>query len=150
MRQGAAARELHCEMSERFDMNGYSLVLGRQWLDTFYHSQELLKGAYFWYKAVNGLLWLGKNHQIDTTRPDSHYVRFLDGPGPLKLQLEATTTLVSQQHATVLGACNDTTQVRSKMGPGEIPTPGAIWPRRTLMPDSGHFEPWRADGIPVQ
>ena len=43
-------------------------------------------GARFWYKAEDGLWWLGKI-SASTTKDRVYIVRFLDDPGPIKRPL---------------------------------------------------------------
>ena len=60
MRIGAAQRELSRSKGEVFLATGYSLVPRDLWLRTF-SSTVLYAGAHLWYKARDGLWWLGKN-----------------------------------------------------------------------------------------
>ena len=89
MRIGAAHRELSRARGEIFLAPGYSLVPRTLWLRRF-SSSALPAGAHLWYKARDGLWWLGKiAHQASptTSTPDSYIVRFLDDPGPIKIDL---------------------------------------------------------------
>ena len=44
-------------------------------------------GAFFWYKAIDSLWWLGKVQGHMPEANDFHIVRFLDDPGPVKITL---------------------------------------------------------------
>ena len=89
MRIGAAQRELSRSQGHIFLAPGYTLVPRDIWLSTF--STTLLPpGAHLWYKASNGLWWLGKvaHHAPSTSPSDNTYIiRFLDDPGPIKINL---------------------------------------------------------------
>ena len=89
MRIGAAHRELSRSRGEIFLAPGYSLVPRTLWLRRF-SSSPLPAGAHLWYKARDGLWWLGKvapRASTDTSSTDSYIVRFLDDPGPIKIAL---------------------------------------------------------------
>ena len=87
MRKGAAARELAREHSARFVVAGYSLLSRSQYMQSF-QGRRLPKGAYFWYKALDSLWWLGKIHLVDPASDTSYFIRFLDDPSPLKISLD--------------------------------------------------------------
>ena len=98
MRVGAAMRELARVKGDRHLPSGYSLVPRSTW-DRRFAATALPVGAFFWYKAQDGLWWLGKISG-PTCQPDYYIVRFLDDPGPVKLALPAlryttTTSAVS-------------------------------------------------------
>ena len=85
MRIGAAQRELPRANGERFLAPGCGCVPRADWL-RHYSITVLFKGARFWYKADDGLWWLGKICACTST--DGEYlVRFLDDAGPIKLPL---------------------------------------------------------------
>ena len=89
MRIGAAHRELSRSRGEIFLAPGYSLVPRTLWLRRF-SSSPLPAGAHLWYKARDGLWWLGKvapRASTDTSSTNSYIVRFLDDPGPIKITL---------------------------------------------------------------
>ena len=89
MRIGAANRELSRSRGEIFLAPGCSLVPRTLWLSGF-SSSTLPAGAHLWYKARNGLWWLGKiahRAPADNTSGNSYIVRFLDDPGPIKINL---------------------------------------------------------------
>ena len=89
MRIGAAHREITRARGEIFLAPGYSLVPRTLWLRRF-SSTTLPTGAHPWYKARNGLWWLGKvAHRSSTgsSSANSYIVRFLDDPGPSKVDL---------------------------------------------------------------
>ena len=85
MRIGAAARELARAKGERYLPPGYSFVSRSTW-DRRFADTPLPVGAFFWYKAQDGLWWLGKISG-PTERADHYIVRFLDDPGPIKIAL---------------------------------------------------------------
>ena len=98
MRIGAAHRELSRSQGQIFLAPGYSLVSRDLWLRNF-SSTTLPSGAHVWYKARDGLWWLGKiahRAPLDTSSdsppdssPDGSYIiRFLDDPGPIKIDLQ--------------------------------------------------------------
>ena len=59
MRIGAAHRELSRSQGQFFLAPGYSLVSRDLWLRNFC-TTTLPSGAHIWYKARDGLWWLGK------------------------------------------------------------------------------------------
>ena len=61
MQVGAAQRELS-RNGERFLAPGYACVTRTDRLRR-YHDTVLPKGAHFWYKGDDGLLWLGKHQR---------------------------------------------------------------------------------------
>ena len=86
MRVGAAHRELGTR-GEIFLAPEYSLVPRTLWLQRF-SSTTLPAGAHPWYKAREGLWWLGKvAHRTSTynSSAKSCIVRFLDDPGPIEI-----------------------------------------------------------------
>ena len=98
MRIGAAHRELSRSQGQLFLAPGYTLVPRDLWLRNFRNS-TLPSGAHVWYKARDGLWWLGKiAHRAppdasSRTPPDpspgsSYIIRFLDDPGPIKIDLQ--------------------------------------------------------------
>ena len=92
MRIGAAQRELSRSQGQFFLAPGYSLVSRDLWLRHF-SATILPSGAHVWYKARDGLWWLGKiAHRPPSTPSDpspstSYIIRFLDDPGPIKIDL---------------------------------------------------------------
>ena len=97
MRIGAAQRELSRSQGQIYLAPGYILVPRDLWLCTF-SSTLLPPGAHLWYKARDGLWWLGKIAHRTTSDPPSetpsysssnntYIVRFLDDPGPIKINL---------------------------------------------------------------
>ena len=85
MRIGATQREPSRSNDARFLAPGYGWLSRADWLRRCCNT-VLPNGAHFWYKGGDGLWWLGKISA--TTRTDGVYlVRFLDGPGPIKLPL---------------------------------------------------------------
>ena len=83
----AASRELHRARGERFIAAGYRLVPPNVYRRVFASSPKDLKGAYFWFKANDGLWWQGIIHTVGSS--DSPYtVRFLDAAGPVRLRLQ--------------------------------------------------------------
>ena len=104
MRIGAAHRELARTRGEVFLAPGYSLVPRTLWLQRF-SSTTLPAGANLWYKARDGLWWLGKvAHRASTDNfpPNFYIVRFLDDPGPIKIDLlpSSYTTSWSAVHGS--------------------------------------------------
>ena len=98
MRIGAARRELSRSRGEIFLAPGYSLVPPTLWLQHFSFS-PLPSGAHIWYKARNGLWWLGKIAHCaspDASSSNTHIVRFLDDPGPIKIDLSPTSYTTSR------------------------------------------------------
>ena len=96
MRIGAAMRELARTKGDRYLPSGYSLVSRFTW-DRRFAATPLPVGAFFWYKAQDGLWWIGKISG-PSPLPDQYIVRFLDDPGPVKITLPAlryTTTTTS-------------------------------------------------------
>ena len=87
IRRGAAARELHRSLGERFVANGYGLVNRAQWTRQF-KDNHLPKGAYLWYKGGDDLWWLGRVSELFPTDNRSYIIRFLDDPGPVKITLQ--------------------------------------------------------------
>ena len=88
MRIGAANRKLSRSRGERV-LSPDSLVPHTLWLSSF-SSSTLPAGVHLWYKARNGLWWLGKiahRAPADTSSADSYIVRFLDDPGPIEMKL---------------------------------------------------------------
>ena len=85
MRIGSALRELARLKGCRHLPSGYSLVSRSTW-DSRFAATPLPIGAFFWYKAQDGLWWLGKISGPPSA-PDSYVVRFLDEPGPVKIVL---------------------------------------------------------------
>ncbi len=97
MRIGAAHRELSRSQGQVFLAPGYTLVPRDLWLRNF-STTILPSGAHVWYKARDGLWWLGKiAHRAppdspsetlrDPSQGDSYIIRFLDDPGPIKINL---------------------------------------------------------------
>ena len=97
MRIGAAHRELSRSQGQIFLAPGYSLVSRDFWLRNF-STTTLPSGAHIWYKARDGLWWLGKiahcapantssNSLSDPSSDGSYIIRFLDDPGPIKINL---------------------------------------------------------------
>ena len=95
---GAAHRELSRSQGQLFLAPAYTLVPRDRWPRSFSNS-TLSSGAHVWYKARNGLWWLGKiAHRAppdvsSRTPPDpspgsSYIIRFLDDPGPIKIDLQ--------------------------------------------------------------
>ena len=95
---GAAHRELSRSQSQRFLAPGYTLVPRDLWLCSFSNS-TLPSGAHIWYKARDGLWWLGKiAHRApsdvssrippDPSPGSSCIIRFLDDSGPIKIDLQ--------------------------------------------------------------
>ena len=104
MRIGAAHRELAWTRGEIFLAPGYSLVPHTLWLQRF-SSTTPPAGAHLWYKARDGLWWLGKVAQrtsTDNYSANSYIVRFLDDPGPITIDLlpSSYTTLRSAVHGS--------------------------------------------------
>lgn len=92
MRKGAAAREL-CRMENKcFVAKGGDIVSRDRWL-THFSDKNKLQGAYVRCKSNDGLRWLGKIHERNYMRDQSHIPRFLDDPGPLKIDLLKPATL---------------------------------------------------------
>jgi len=87
MRVYAAARELHRARRERFITAGYRLVPPDVFQNVFASSPKHFKGAYFWFKANDGLWWLGLIHTVGS-KDNAHTVRFLDAAGPVRLRLQ--------------------------------------------------------------
>lgn len=85
MRIGAAARELARMTGARSTSPGYDPVPHRVWSDRV-SNRVLPVGAHLWYKAQDALWWLGKisKHSIS---PNVFFVRFLDNPGTIKINL---------------------------------------------------------------
>ena len=67
------------------DSSGYELVSRKVW-DINLSGSILPIGAFFWYKAMDSLWWLGK---VSGNSPasDSYLVRFPDDPGPVRITL---------------------------------------------------------------
>ena len=97
MRIGAAHRELSRSQGQIFLAPGYSLVSRDLWL-RYFCTTTLPSGAHIWYKARDGLWWLGKiAHRApadtsstsfsDPSSDGSYIIRFLDDPGPIKINL---------------------------------------------------------------
>ena len=86
MRIGSAQRELAREKGERSTSPGYDLVSRAVWAKRFSGS-VLPIGAFFWYKAIDSLWWLGKVQAHAPEANGSYIVRFLDYPGPVKITL---------------------------------------------------------------
>ena len=97
MRIGAAHRELSRSQGQIFLAPGYSLVSRDLWL-RYFCTTTLPSGAHIWYKARDGLWWLGKiahrapadtssNSLSDPSSDGSYIIRFLDDPGPIKINL---------------------------------------------------------------
>ena len=89
-------RELARTKGDRYLPSGYSLV-SRFTSDRRFAATPLPVGAFFWYKAQDGLWWIGKISG-PSPLPDQYIVRFLDDPGPVKITLPAlryTTTTTS-------------------------------------------------------
>ena len=97
MRIGAAHRELSRSQGQIFLAPGYSLVSRDLWL-CYFCTTTLPSGAHIWYKARDGLWWLGKiahcapvdtssNRLSDPSSDGSYIIRFLDDPGPIKINL---------------------------------------------------------------
>ena len=87
MRVHAALRELERERGKRFITSGYQLVPPAVYKTVFASSPQRLKGAYFWFKANDGLWWLGLIHTVGSNGA-AHVVRFLDAAGPVRLRLQ--------------------------------------------------------------
>ena len=83
----AATRELHRARGERFIAAGYRLVPLHVYRRVFASSPKDLKGAYFWFKASDGLWWQGLIHTVGSS-DSAHTVRFLDAAGPVRLRLQ--------------------------------------------------------------
>ena len=80
-----------------------------------YSTTVLPKGAHAWYKANDGLWWLGKI-SARTSIGGEYLVRFLDDPGPIKLPLSLahyTTSTGGVQGSWCL-----------QLGPGTSPARG--------------------------
>ena len=85
MRIGAAQRALSRANGERFLAPVYGFVPLADWLR---HGSTTVSpnGAHFWYKADDGLRWLGKI-SARTSIDGDYLARFLDDLGPIKLPL---------------------------------------------------------------
>ena len=105
MRIMAAYRELARTQGETFLAPGYTLVPRTLWLQCF-SSTILPAGAHtLWYKARDGLWWLGKiayRTSTDNYSGNSSIVRSLDDPGPIKIDLlpSSYTTSRSAVHGS--------------------------------------------------
>ena len=86
MRIGSAQRELAREKGERCTSPVYDLVSRAVWAKRFSGS-GLPIGAFFWYKAIDSLWWLGKVQAHAPEANGSYIVRFLDDPGPVQITL---------------------------------------------------------------
>ena len=89
MRIGATHRELSRSRRDIFLASRYSLVARVLWLSHF-SSSTLPAGAHLWCKALNGLWCLGRvahRTSTDNSSANSYIVRFLDDPGPIKINL---------------------------------------------------------------
>ena len=101
MRIGAANHELSRSRGERFLSPGYCFVPRTLWLRSF-SSLTLPAEVHLWYKARNGLWWLGKianRAPADTSSADSYIVRSLDDPGPIKINLLPSAYTTSRSAA---------------------------------------------------
>ena len=92
VRIGAAQRELSRANGERFVAPVYGCVSSADWLRhcstlQHYSTTVLPNGAPFWYKADDGLWWLGKISARTTIDGEYFLVHFPDGPRPIKLPL---------------------------------------------------------------
>ena len=94
MRIGAARRELARQTGLRTTSPGYECVSRDVWSRRFQDS-VLPVGAHFWYKAQDGLWWLGKISRHAPT-PNTFIVRFLDDPGPVRIALSPSRYTTSQ------------------------------------------------------
>ena len=89
MRIGAANRELSRSRGGLFLFPGH-IIFPRTISLSRFSSSTLPAGAHLWYKARNGLRWLVKiahRAPADTSSADSWIARFLDDPGPIKINL---------------------------------------------------------------
>ena len=89
MRIGAAQRGLSRSKDQIFLASGYILIPRDLWLRSF-SSTVLPPGAHLWYKARDGLWWLGKiayRVPSDSLSDNTDIIRFLDDPGPVKINL---------------------------------------------------------------
>ena len=87
MRIGVAHRELARTQGDSVFAPGYSPVSRTLWLQRF-SSTTLPARAHLWYKARDGLWWLGKvahRASTDNSAANSYIIRFLDDPGPIKI-----------------------------------------------------------------
>ena len=94
---GAAQRELSRSKDEFFLAPGYSLVSRDLWLRTF-SSTVLPPGAHLWYKARDGLWWLGKitnRATSDSSSDNTYIIRFIDDPGPVEIDLQPASYTTS-------------------------------------------------------
>ena len=113
MRIGAAQRELSRANSERFLGPGYGCVPRADRL-RHYSTTVLPNGTHFWYKADDGLWWLGK-FSARTSIDGEYLVRFLDDPGPIKLPLSPahhTTSTGGVQGSWCLQLCRGRSATR--------------------------------------
>ena len=98
MRIGAARRKLWWSRCETFLAPGYGLVPRTLWLQHF-SSSPLPSWAHIWYKARNGLLRLANiaHHALsDASSSNTYIVRFLDDPGPIKIDLSPSSYTTSR------------------------------------------------------
>ena len=89
MRNGAAHTALTRTRGEIFLAFGYSLVPRTLWLKRF-SSATLPAGVHLWYKARDGLWWLGNvahRAKTDNSSANFYIVHFLEDPGPIKIDL---------------------------------------------------------------
>ena len=89
MRIGAAQREPSRSWGQIFLASGYTLVPRDLCLHSF-NSTVLPPGAHHWYKAGDGLWWLSKiANRVPSDPPsdNTNIIRFLDDPGPVKINL---------------------------------------------------------------
>ena len=101
MRIGAAHREFSRSRGQLFLAPGYTLA-PRDLLLRNFSTSTLPSGAHVWYKARDGLWWLGKiahrappdvssRNPPDPSSGSAYIVRFLDDPGPIKIDLQASS-----------------------------------------------------------
>ena len=104
MRIGATHRELARTRGELFLAPGYSLGPHTLWPQRFGFTTPSA-GAHLWYKARDGLLGSGKvAHRTSTHNytANAYIVRFLDDPGPIKIDLLSSSYTTSR--STALGS----------------------------------------------
>ena len=94
----SAHLELSRSQGQLFLAPGYTLVTLDLWLRNFSNS-TLPFGKHVWHKARDGLWWLGKvahrappdvssRNPLDPFPGSSYIIRFLDDPGPTKIDLQ--------------------------------------------------------------
>ena len=95
---GAAHSDLSQSRGEIVLATGYGLVPRTLWSQRF-SSSTFPSGTHILYKVRNGLYWLGKMaHRAspDASSSNIYIVRFLDDPGPIKIDLSPSSYTTSR------------------------------------------------------